>query len=480
MNTRKDGNNSSGRHRNRKPNQAKRKDKISTPRSPDIKSIHDCRALSALIVYEVDVNHQSLNSLLPMTSHQVDEKDKALLQELVFGTCRWFFWLKTLYTPFLSKPIHRNDFLVEILLCVGIYQLLFTRIPVHASLNETVEAAEKLGLGRFKGLINALLRQVSQQEITIDDPIFRQDMAIASHPQWFQDKLKHNMPETWRSILKENNEHPPMSLRINAQFYANDDSGKSLQDIYLEKLAAKEMDAKASLISPYGIILSKACPVQSLPDFIEGGVSVQDEAAQLSCNLLDLQPKLNVLDACAAPGGKTCAMLEKEPSLSLLALDSDSTRADKIQENLSRLNLAAEIKVAQAEQLEDWWNGEAFDRILLDAPCSATGVIRRHPDIKLLRQEGDIKQLAELQLQLLTSLWQTLKPGGLLLYATCSIFPQENNRIVERFLKQTEDAELIPINSSWGLDTGFGTQLLPVKHSHDGFFYARIKRLASQ
>tara|TARA_R110001592_G_scaffold238227_2_gene497800 strand:- start:103464 stop:104924 length:1461 start_codon:yes stop_codon:yes gene_type:complete len=452
--------------------------KQAAPRAPDLKSISEIRALSALIVYQVCINQKSLNTLLPLTSQQVDEKDRALLQEIVFGTCRWFLWLKTLYQPYLNKKIHRNDFLVECLLCVGLYQLLFTRIPSHACLNETVEAADKLGLYRFKGLINALLRQVSQQEINIEDKDLRQEMNILSHPQWFQDKLKHNWPEQWMEILDQNNQHPPMSLRINASF-ASSASSTSLQETYLEKLSAQDIQAKISLISPYGLILESPCSVQGLPDFSEGGISVQDEAAQLSSELLDLKPNLRVLDACAAPGGKTCSMLEKEPSLRVLALDSDELRAQRIDENLARLKLHAEIKIAHAEEVSAWWDGIQFDRILLDAPCSATGVIRRHPDIKLLRQEGDIKQLAELQFKLITTLWETLVPGGLMLYASCSVFSQENSRIVERFLKQTENAKIMPIEAKWGHNTGFGTQLFPSKNSHDGFFYARIQKLVT-
>ena len=202
-----------------------------------------------------------------------------------------------------------------------------------------------------------------------------------------------------------------------------------------------------------------------------------DPASIICAKSLEISESDFVLDMCAAPGGKTCSMLEKEPSLSVLALDSDENRAQRIEENLTRLNLKAEIKIAQAENLSDWWDNKSFDRILLDAPCSATGVIRRHPDIKLLRQEGDIKQLAELQLTLITSLWETLAPGGLMLYATCSVFSQENNRIIERFLKKTNDAKLIPIEANWGFDTKFGTQLFPSKNSHDGFFYARLQKL---
>jgi len=447
-----------------------------------MKQYSDARVLCALVLYQVSVEQKSLNTLLPEASKYVKTQDRALLQELCFGVCRWFYWLKSLYQPLLSKALHRNDFLAECLLCVGIYQLLFTRIPGHACLNETVEAAETLELSRFKGLINALLRQISQQTLPLEDPVYRDTMNRLSHPQWLQDKLSHNWPDHWHQILRENNIHPPMSLRVNRAFadYPGDIEDHVIQNRYLQKLQAQGIAAKASAISPLGIVLQQACPVDALPDFSTGGVSVQDEAAQLSGLLLNLSPGLRVLDACAAPGGKTCAILEQQSDLQLIALDADANRASRIQENLTRLKLHAEIKVARAESIETWWDGQPFDRILLDAPCSATGVIRRHPDIKLLRQETDILALAELQLTLLSTLWKTLAPGGILLYATCSVFSQENSRIIERFLKQQDDARLLTIEAGWGIDTGFGRQLFPEASSHDGFFYARLTRTSPE
>ncbi|PIW00485.1 MAG: hypothetical protein COW41_05325, partial [Deltaproteobacteria bacterium CG17_big_fil_post_rev_8_21_14_2_50_51_6] len=339
---------------------------------PDIKQFSDARVLCALLVYQVCVQQKSLNTLLPEANKYVKEQDRALLQELTFGVCRWFYWLKSLYQPLLSKALHRNDFLVECLLCVGIYQLIFTRIPDHACLHETVEAAEKLDLSRFKGLINALLRQIAQTDYPLDNPELQDSMNRLSHPQWLQDKLSHNWPEHWLAILKENNVHPPMALRINRAFqdHANERSDLSIQKAYLEKLKAQGIAAQASKISSLGIILEQPCPVESLPDFPEGAVSVQDEAAQLCSSLLSLAPTLRVLDACAAPGGKTCAILEQQAELTLIALDSDAKRACRIEENLARLKLSAEIKIARAEQLDDWWDGQPFDRILLDAPCS--------------------------------------------------------------------------------------------------------------
>lgn len=444
--------------------------KISRPSSPDIHTLSDTRALSAVILYQVFIQQKSLNSLLPLASKQIEPKDRGLLQEIVFGSCRWFFWLQQQYQVQLNKPLHRNDFLVECLLIIGTYQLIFTRIPPHACLNETVQAAEILGLSRFKGLINALLRQISEQTNSSEHI----ESAIASHPNWFVEKLKHNWPDQWQDILLQNNQHPPMSLRLNLSKI--DAEAETTREYYLNELNLSGIEAVPSSISSTGIILNHAVAVQEIPGFEEGRISVQDEAAQLSSQLLQLKPKLRVLDACAAPGGKTCAMLEREPSLSVTALDSDPLRADRIRENLQRLSLQAEIKIAQAEEVTSWWDGNAFDRILLDAPCSATGVIRRHPDIKLLRKEGDIKQLAELQFKLIHALWQILKPGGLMVYATCSIFSQENSRIIERFLKQQSNAICIPTNLACGIDTGFGTQLFPQKDSHDGFFYACLQK----
>jgi 16S rRNA (cytosine967-C5)-methyltransferase len=453
---------SKNRNRRNQPNKKQRE-----PRSKSIDQLTQLRAIACQVVHNVVVKQQSLNTLLPLANEQIAEKDHALLQELVFGCCRWYFHLDDIQNEFLDKPLHHNDKLAETLLKIGTYQLLYMRIPNHAALNETVEATQELGLHSLKGLINAILRKVSQLKQNTD-----QQAAIDSHPSWMQDKIRNNWPENWQDILQQNNQHPPMTLRVNKQFTGQqiDTSG------YSKLLEGADIKAEPCQFAPFGLSLETPCQVSRLPFFAEGAVSVQDEAAQLCCELLDLKPNLKVLDACAAPGGKTCAMLETEPSLQVLALDLDETRARLIADNLSRLNLSATIKTAPAEEPEQWWDGEPFDRILLDAPCSATGVIRRHPDIKLLRQEGDIKQLAELQLKMLCRLWPTLKPGGKLLYATCSIFPQENSRIIARFLKQEISAKNVEISADWGLETGFGRQLFPRDHGHDGFFYACLEK----
>lgn len=421
------------------------------------------RALACQIVQGVVEDQQSLNTLLPAFSDRVPVKDKGLLQEIVFGVCRWYYLLDDLQNQFLKKPLPRQEQQVSNLLKIGAYQLHFTRIPKHAAINETVDASKQLGLGKFTALINAVLRKIANApELGLES------LAATSHAKWFQEKISHNWPEHAADIFHQSNQRPPMTLRVNQQ--------KTDRNAYLDLLSQADIEAKPCHFSAHGITLAQPCRVEDLPHFAQGYVSVQDEAAQLCCELLDIQPKQNILDACAAPGGKTCAILEHESDITLTALDSDQKRSERIRENLERLQLKAEIKVAEGQDLDKWWDEKLFDRILLDAPCSATGVIRRHPDIKLLRKQDDIKQLADVQLHLLTSLWATLKEGGKLVYATCSIFPQENSRVVERFLKQEQSARLLPINSDWGIDTEFGKQLLPKENSHDGFFYACLTK----
>ncbi|MDX1451873.1 MAG: 16S rRNA (cytosine(967)-C(5))-methyltransferase RsmB [Oleiphilaceae bacterium] len=421
------------------------------------------RALAVEILSRINAQEASLASLLPEASARCAEKDRPLLQELCYGICRWQGFLDACYRPFLQTRINKKDQVARQLLRLGCYQLLFTRIPSHAAIFETVALAPQCGIPKLKGLINAVLRRVSEQEFVVNE-----DAAQLSHPEWMQAKIAHNWPEQARTVFWQNNQHPPLTLRINRQ--------QSSREDYLTRLAEAEIAATACRFSPMGVTLEQGMDVTQLPGFAQGMVSVQDEAAQLCCEVLQPQAGERILDACAAPGGKTGALLEAEPDIQLEALDNDATRAQRISDNLTRLGYAIPIHIAPAEQLEQWWSGEPFDAILLDAPCSASGVIRRHPDIKQLRREGDIVPLASLQLGLLEQLWRTLKPGGRLVYATCSIFPQENSRIIQRFLKQQADASLKPIEAPWGLDTGFGRQCLPQPQGHDGFFYACLNK----
>lgn len=433
------------------------------PQQPNV------RAIAAEILYKVCHEGQSLSHLLPDAQKKVAQVDKALLQELCFGSCRWYHRLHLVVKALLVRPLKGKETYGRQLLIIGLYQLLETRIPAHAAIHETVEASKVLEISWLSGVINGVLRNFQRELEIWRERIARDEALHNSHPAWLQEKLVHNWPEHYQLIIDGNNARPPLTLRVNAQHHTRDQ--------YLELLAAQGMDARITPFAPMGITLNSAVDVTTLPGFDEGWVSVQDEAAQLCAGLMELKAGLNVLDACAAPGGKTCAMLEQQPNLKMIALDSDPERLKRVEENLQRLRLNAEVVCADAAIYAQEYQGPEFDRILLDAPCSATGVIRRHPDIKLLRKETDILPLAKIQITLLESLWPLLKSGGILVYATCSVFPQENNRIIERFLKQQPDAQADTLNTAWGALTSTGArQLFPEIEGHDGFFYARLRK----
>jgi len=411
----------------------------------------------------------SLAGSLPNVLKQVDERERALVRELALGTARWQPRLEILAAQFLDKPLRRADQDVQALLLIGLYQLLYTRIPEHAAIGETVDCASALKKNWAKGLLNAVLRRAQREAGELLPQLEKDPVVVTAHPRWLQRSLKAHWPEHWLSIRAANNLHPPMTLRVNRL--------RTTREEYLVQLQQAGIAASATEYSQSGIRLSQPCDVQQLPGFADGLCSVQDEAAQLSASLLDLQPGQRVLDACCAPGGKTCDILETEPGIqSLLALDLEPERLRRVQENLDRLQLNAELKAGDGRDTELWWDGQPFDRILLDAPCSATGVIRRNPDIKLTRQADDIAELAQLQGELLDALWPTLVPGGLLLYATCSVLPTENTEVIAAFLARTPAAQELPLQLTCGIAQPHGRQLLPQQSGHDGFYYALLKK----
>lgn len=425
------------------------------------------RALSAVLAGKA-----SLGGSLPDQLAQVTPRDRGLAQELAFGTARWQPRLAGLAARLLQKPFKAGDRDVEALLLVGLYQLLYTRIPAHAAIGETVGCVDKLKKPWAKALLNAVLRRAQREGEALlleleHDPVIR-----VAHPRWLQKRLKADWPEHWEAICAANNLHPPLTLRVNRQSTSRAD--------YLTELAEASIEAFACEHSEDGIRLAEPRDVPSLPGFSDGRVSVQDEAAQLSASLLELAPGQRVLDACCAPGGKTCHLLEQQPDLAeLVALDQEPSRLGRVRENLARLQLDARLVAADARDLAAWWDGKPFQRILLDAPCSATGVIRRHPDIKLTRQETDIPALADLQGQLLDALWPTLEVGGILLYATCSVLPMENRDNIAAFLARTPGARELAIAGSFGVSQAHGRQLLPQADGHDGFYYARLIKVAA-
>ena len=414
----------------------------------------------------------SLGSSLPPLLERVEPRDRGLAQDLAFGTARWQPRLQLLAEKLLQKPFKGADRDVEALLLVGLYQLLHTRIPAHAAIAETVACVDKLKKSSLKGLLNAMLRNAQRDHETLFAELDRDPVLHTAHPRWLQKRLKADWPEHWQAICVANNQHPPLILRVNRRHGS--------RDAYLAELHSIGIEAELCAFSRDGIRLLQPCDVKTLPGFIDGRVSVQDEAAQLAVDLLDLAPGQRVLDACAAPGGKTCHLLEAQPQLGeVIALDLEPVRLARVQENLDRLQLKATLIAADGRDVALWWDGTPFQRILLDAPCSATGVIRRHPDIKLTRQADDIGALAQLQGELLDALWPTLEVGGVLLYATCSVLPQENSDNIAAFLARTPGARALDIAGPFGFKQAQGRQLLPQADGHDGFYYAKLIKIAA-
>ena len=422
---------------------------------------------------------ESLNQILPQAIENTPAKDKGLLNELVMGTLRHWFALDAQVKPMLSKPL--IDSRVHIALLLGLYQLLQTRIPAHAAISETVEAIKQLKLDKASGLVNALLRRATREMETMDT----QFMANHALPAWLYKQLKKDWPQQAGHIAQNLRNAAPLTLRINSR------EGK--RDDYLVELKEWDIDASACKISDDGIILQQSVPIVELPGYHQGWFSVQDEHAQLCAQFSgDLNGK-RVLDACAAPGGKTAHLLEKNTPALLVAIDNDKNRLKRVYENLERLQLdGSHVQVINADAAT-WQADGLFDHIVLDAPCTATGVIRRHPDIRLLRQQSDVQQTVELQAELLDHLWQQLSVGGTFLYVTCSILKQENHQQIAAFLKRTPNAQLVPLELKQlqqdetlldlqpNLIEGqpiIGLQLLPQQQGGDGFYFAKLQKIA--
>lgn len=420
------------------------------------------RALAARALAPVLAARESLSDTLPGALSQVAPQDRGLLQAIAFTTCRHALHYRALLAPLLQRPPQP---LVEALLLSGLAQLRDLRIPDHAALSETVDAARELRQDRATGLVNAVLRRYLREK---DELEMRALAQAHAHPDWLRKALARDWgAEAAADLMAANNAEAVLVLRVNARQGSRDD--------YLATLQAAGIAASACAWSADGIRLDEAVgDVRALPGFAAGHVSVQDEAAQLCQPLLAASPGMRVLDACAAPGGKTAHLLEHH-HLDLLALDIDPSRCARIDENLQRLQLkGARVIAADAAQPDTWWDGRAFDRILLDAPCTATGVIRRHPDIKLLRRETDVAQTARTQAALLRALWPLLKPGGVMLYATCSVLKAENEQQVAAFLAATPEARERVIAQPWGEARPQGRQLLP--GGTDGFYLALLEK----
>ncbi len=423
------------------------------------------RAIAAGVINSLIQDKGSLTNLL---AQHHSHPDYSYLQELCFGTCRQYFLLEALLDQLLNKPIKSKDNDLRCLLLVGLYQLRELSTANYAVLNETVNAVNALDKSWARGFVNGVLRNYQRRQADLDKNL--SELSRSAFPAWLYKRLNKQWPGQSEALLSNSNLRPPMTLRCNLSRISRDE--------LLARFAGEGIAATKGSVVGTAIYLEQAQSVQTLPGFTDGLVSVQDEASQLVPGLLALEPGQRVLDACAAPGGKTCHIAESEQSLTkLVALDIDERRLVRIQENLDRLRLQATLLAADASAPDTWWDGQPFDRILLDAPCSATGVIRRHPDIKLLRKARDIDRLAALQQQLLCKLWPLLAPGGLLLYTTCSLLREENEQQIADFLDSAQDAKYQSIVADWGVECRYGRQLLTgTEQEPDGFYFALLRK----
>jgi 16S rRNA (cytosine967-C5)-methyltransferase len=413
---------------------------------------------------------RSLSDLLSTQLESVPPDLRPLIQELCFGALRWHPRLDALAAQLLERPLKSKDGDVHALILLGFYQLLSMRVAPHAAVTETVEAARQLGKPWAAGLVNGVLRRFQREQELLLERVEQEPVSRYACPAWLLEALREAWPDHWQAILEAANQRPPMSLRVNLL--------QGGRDQYLACLAAEDIAAHPLPEPASAVVLEQPRDVLSLPGFVDGRVSVQDGGAQLAAGLLDLRPGQGVLDACAAPGGKSCHILEMEPNIaSLTAVDVDGQRLQRVEQNLQRLGLKAELATGDAANPAGAWAARRYDRILLDVPCSATGVIRRHPDIKLLRRLEDIPVLVELQARILDAIWPLLAQGGMLLYATCSLLPQENERQVGEFLGRQGDARERLIDAAWGHPRPVGRQTLPGEQSMDGFYYACLEKV---
>jgi len=421
-------------------------------------------ALKALA--EVLDEHKNLGDSEALAAVQ-DNRDAALARNLAYGVLRWLSSLEWLAARLLAKPIKKREADVQRLVLLGLQQLWHDHTASHAAVNETAECARALGKTWAVGLVNAVLRRFQREREALLDAML-QDGKQFAHPDWLLEEIQRDWPDQWRDIIDENNRQAPLWMRINRQ-KADETSVQCL-------LRATGFESGGHDLARDAISVSPAAAVTRIPGFEDGWLSVQDPAPQLARDLLDPRSDDRILDACAAPGGKTAHLLESCPGLDLTALDKQPQRAAQIEQNLARLDLSATVLTADAMDTGSWWNGLKFNKILLDAPCSATGVIRRHPEIKWLRSSAQVDAVVKVQAGLLDTLWPLLETGGILVYATCSILKRENSRQIQRFLEQHADAVLAGPVVEWGAAGPLGRQIMPGEAGMDGFFYAVLRK----
>lgn len=412
---------------------------------------------------------RSLDAVLAGLGDLDDQRDRSLVQALCYGVLRTLPRQEHLAGALLHRPLKRADRDLEALILVGLYQLTDTRIPPHAAIAATVDAARILGKAWAPALVNALLRRFQRERARLLDPPDPAPEVRWLFPRWLLEQLWTAWPQHWRQIVTASNARPPMTLRVNCL--------KTTRTRYARQLSSAGLTARPSRDTIHGLALERPVSTAKLPGFADGLVSVQDAGAQLAAELLDAQPGERVLDACAAPGGKSAHILERVGgNLDLTALDVDPVRLEQVRVNLRRLSLSARIVQGDATTPGGTWAQIRYHRILLDAPCSTTGVIRRHPDIKWLRRPSDLPALCGVQARMLDALWPLLVPGGILLYATCSLLPVENEDQIRAFIGRRNDAHARPLEETWGIARPYGRQTLPREGGPDGFYYALLEK----
>lgn len=436
------------------------------------KSNQNPRLLALKMLEQVVIHRHSLTDVELLSLKTVsDIRSKSLCREMTYGVCRWYFLLKSQSGYYLRKPLKEKDVDVLLIILLGMYQIRFMRISDHAAINETVKLTGLRKKPWAKGLVNAVLRNYLRDMPENNEE--RNQMGMEQHraanPLWLINLLQQNWTDHIEQLIPALNARAAMILRIDTSQVSVDD--------YLSQLSEVDILADRHLLVETAIVLKKPVEVALLPEFETGLVSVQDAATQLAAQLLDCKPGMKVLDACAAPGGKTMHILQHTKDVDVTALDINATRLQLIEQNLQRIQLSAKLITGDACNAENWFDGYMFDRILLDVPCSASGVIRRHPDIRLLRRESDLEKLVKVQTDIFKSCWRLLKQGGVMLYCTCSIFKLENEWQIGKILQQYPDCIELPINSvTWGQPAEYGRQILPGPQNMDGFYYAKLMK----
>ncbi|RDH82841.1 MAG: 16S rRNA (cytosine(967)-C(5))-methyltransferase [endosymbiont of Galathealinum brachiosum] len=435
------------------------------------------RKVAQTILLAVLKDGQSLSSLTHLTDN-IEPRDAAFARMLSFGVLRFYQQLQGLLKPYIKKALKSKDLDIQLVMLMAIYQIMHTRVPdfavVDSAVKQVRKSRKKWAANMVNGVLRNFLRDIEGKEPEDVINELTSEEACFAHPQWIIDSLKQDWPDSWQKILAANNQQAPMTLRVNQQQTSVDEFIQALE---------KDSEVSAEQVPglPSAAILQQARDVKQLPGFSKGWFSVQDAGAQFAALIMQPAAGDKILDACAAPGGKTAHMFELQPDVQITALDISESRLKRVEENCQRLGFNPTLVAADARAVDNWWQGELFDKILLDVPCSAMGVIRRHPDIKSLRREDDIEALVQLQREILLKNWDLLKPGGQLLYVTCSLLKAENEQQIEWFLEQVDDVvseELPDVITQFKSQSpvSHGVQLFPVDGVTDGFFYALLKK----